>query len=715
MQKWYRMSSLMLVMMSLLIITVGNPFAQTSSVFRIGVLDEEDGALTRGAQLAVQEINANGGVIGADGTPFQLQLVIQSPEDIDFAIANLDQASVIALIGPATSELVLGNRDALNSLGVPILTPATDDTIVAGDTSNSTLRIRAQESLIGRALADYLVNDLNAATVATVQLDVESTVGVIGFTRAASQLGLVPSEDYLLSDETSLQQITLDIASAQTQFVAAYGPPEEVAMLYSGLRENDWAGRFIYNSANQSTFRDNIQESLLEGVIGASTWSPTLADETSQRFLYAYVRAFSDVPNALAASAYDGIYLLQEAIGTAGNLQTNLLSLSEYDGVQGLLAPATLAGGELSNNVVVTELGEFGAPFAVARFEGTQRVSLFENIFGDVTPTPAQPTATATPDGTFLVITRAVQNVRVGPGLNFDILGQLQEGDTAQIIGATIDFSWVAINFRGTTGWLSRGILDVVGDTTIVPVLTPPPTPTPLPATATPTAQPIPDIVVTNATPNRLIIGSPFSVTVTVTNQGGASAGQFAVAASFEPGAIYSAQIINSLGAGQQTTFTLTGTLTGATGPYNVAIIADLNNQVNEGVAGEANNNTFVLQYVADAPLLTSAPATGTITLNETNVVSVDGGSDDIQWGGGAIVPLGATELVQLTGFSNFNAVHRDAIANNTGLQNVGILNITPGMLIGVLTDTEGKYGVIQVLSVTPGSQISFNYRMYEN
>lgn len=217
----------------------------------------------------------------------------------------------------------------------------------------------------------------------------------------------------------------------------------------------------------------------------------------------------------------------------------------------------------------------------------------------------------------------------------------------------------------------------------------------------------------TSATPNRLTVGTPFNVTVNIRNQGGANAGQFAIAASFEPGEIYTAQIINGLGAGATTTVTLSGTLSGDTGSYNVAIIADLNNQVNEGPTGEANNNTYVLTYVADAPLFNGAAPTGTITLNETNVVSLDGGSQDIQWGGGAIVPLGATELVQLTGFSSFDRVHRDAISD-ASLENVGILNITPGMLIGIRTDNENKLGVLQVVSATPGNQITFNFRIYQ-
>jgi branched-chain amino acid transport system substrate-binding protein len=687
------------------------PKAQVLPVFRIAVLDAPDGALTRGAQLAVQEINSLGGVIGADGTAFQLQLVVQSPEEIDFAIANISQASVIAIIGPADSVTALGNREELVRLNVPILTTATDDTLIVSDNSGLFMRLRAQESLMGQSLADYLINDLNAASIATVQLDLESTVSVVGFSRAATQFGLAPAEEFLLSEETNLQLITLDIVASRPQFVSAYGPAELVAELYTGLRENDWAGRFVYEGADSPAFRALVQESLLEGIIGVSTWSYTYTDDLSQNFVLAYVRAYGSVPSAIDAAAYDGIYMLREAINQPGNLRDNLLTISDFDGVQGLLNPAGLFSGEFSLNVAVTELGEFGAPVAIARFEGTNRLPLFD--IADATPTVTLPTATATPDGVYVTVTRAVQNVRTGPGLEYDILGQLQEGETAEVIGATIDFTWVAINFRGTIGWLSRGILDITGDTNSIPVITPPPTPTPFPSTATPTAQPIPDIVIVAASPQRLTIGSPFNVLITVRNQGGANAGAFAVAASFEPGNIYTAQNIAGLAAGSQVDIALAGTLSGATGPYNVTLVADLNNQVNEG-AGESNNSAFLYSYIADAPLLTTFTPVGTISLNDLGVTSLDGGSQDIQWGGGGIVPLGATKLVILSGYSSMDAVHRDAIASSS-LQNVPIGVVSAGMLIGIQTDGGAKYGVLQVLSAQNGGQITFNYRMYDN
>lgn len=714
------------LLLALFAISLGQ--AQSQPIFRIGVLDDAGGSLTQGTQLAVNGINEEGGVVGADGTIFQLQVVQQSPDDLELAVSNFNQADVIAVIGPETSDTLLGNRDVLAQLNVPLLTTGTDDTLITNDASNRVLRLVAAEAVQARALANYLINQQNAASLVTIQLDLESTASRISFSQAATQQGLAPSQEFILSDDTTLERIVLEVVNQMPQFAVIYGPPEVAASLYTSLRESDFPGGVVYNRANSPTFRDAVPTELLDGVYDASTWSYTFTDARSQTFVLAYIRAFGELPSPEAAAAYDGIFLLRNAIGNPGTLLNNLLAIRSFDGIQGVLNPALLNTGETSTNVAITQLGDFGAPAAVARYANNTIVEVVPDDTSPITITTATPLPTstpaptntpfptATPDGVILTIQSRVQNVRSGPGLNYAIIGQLSQGETARVIGATIDFSWVAISFRGTTGWLSRSILEVTGNTNTVPILTPPPSPTPLPATPTPTAQPIPDIVVVSAAPTRLTIGVPFSVNAVVRNQGGAAAGPFAVAASFTPGDVFSAVNLTGLAAGTSTNITLTGTLSGQTGPQNPTIVADLNNQVNEGTAGEANNGAFLFNYIADAPLLTGAQATGTITLQETQTFSLDGGAAaaDIQWGGGGLVPLGSTRLVQLNNFNSFDQVHRDAIATSN-LQNIPINPVQAGTLIGVLTDGGTKHGVLQITQAQPGVSITFNYRMYDS
>ena len=92
------------------------------------------------------------------------------------------------------------------------------------------------------------------------------------------------------------------------------------------------------------------------------------------------------------------------------------------------------------------------------------------------TPTPSP---TATPSGYTLSVRSASQNVRSGPGLNFDVIGQLPRGTRARILGATTDYSWLVIDFQGQLGWLAAYLVDTFGNRNLVPLIQPPLSPYP--------------------------------------------------------------------------------------------------------------------------------------------------------------------------------------------------------------------------------------------
>lgn len=714
MKKWTLLKLSLFIGALALLTTFSLTRAQSQPVFRIGVLDNDRGAISNGARLAVEQINAAGGVRGADGTMFRLELIVQPTNggaNLATAVNNINQASVIAVLGPTTTEEVLGGLSVLQSMNVPILTPAIGDTIIASDSTGLIYRTRAAERLQGRALANYLVNDLQIRDIITVQLDTASTAAVIGFSTEAAALGAAPRTSILLESGMQISQLVSAVSGANPQIAAVYGPPDVASSFLNALRGAGWGGLVYYNHADEPAFRAAITPGQTSTILGTTTWAFTNTDPVSMAFISSYIQMFGSLPGAIDAAGYDSISLLAEAIKQPGDLKTNLANLN-VQGVQGILQPAQVGRGESSNNVEVFQLNEFGSLDVRARFQGTQRIPI-ESAGGGVIPTIA-PNATPTLQGVYITIKSSVQNVRTGPSQQYDVLGQLKKGDTAQVIGASLDFSWVVIDFRGQQGWLATSLLDVTGDRSTVPVIAAPPTPTPAPATATPTPAPTPDIVIAAASPNAITLGVPFTVSVTVVNQGGGDAGAFAVAATFNPDGVYSAVNVPGLPAGQQIIVNLTGTLTSTTGFYSVVIVADLNNQVNEG-AGEANNGSFVFSYKVDRPVLNSA----TVTLNPGNALTLEGsGPIDVQWNATGTSldfpsPPAGSGMYVIVGVSSLNDIHyaliNPALATLTNL-NVALL---PNAFIGIIT-AEGHRGVMHVDNVISGGPITLSYRVYQ-
>ena len=110
---FYRALPVFSLIFTILLLSISQ--AQGQSTFRIGILDAPDGPLTAGATLAINQINALGGLRGADGQNYRLDAVVQGPDvfgSLSTAVSNLSNASVTAVIGPITDALVNENLTA---------------------------------------------------------------------------------------------------------------------------------------------------------------------------------------------------------------------------------------------------------------------------------------------------------------------------------------------------------------------------------------------------------------------------------------------------------------------------------------------------------------------------------------------------------------------------------------------------------------------------
>lgn len=120
-------------------------------------------------------------------------------------------------------------------------------------------------------------------------------------------------------------------------------------------------------------------------------------------------------------------------------------------------------------------------------------------VTGPDTPTPAPttlPTLASTPTPVFTSTASVPQisvsiatNCRTGPGLAYPRVGALLPGETAEVVGrnSTSDY-WIIRNpdRTGELCWLWGQYAVVMGNTSALPVYTPPPPPPPT-ATMTPT------------------------------------------------------------------------------------------------------------------------------------------------------------------------------------------------------------------------------------
>ena len=209
-----RLRPIQVLLFAVLLLVASSSRLSAQYTLRIGVIDQPDGSMLAGARLAANHVNEAGGIIGADGTIFQLAVVDTLRDHMEIATANMRQANVIAVLGPETDQILAQNMLLLQALEIPIFTPATGDTALLSDRSNRIFRSRAPQSAQIGALADYLANTLKLTSIQTIQLDAASTANLITLANALSSFGVRPTNLRYEQGRLDLAQIAQSIAQS---------------------------------------------------------------------------------------------------------------------------------------------------------------------------------------------------------------------------------------------------------------------------------------------------------------------------------------------------------------------------------------------------------------------------------------------------------------------------------------------------------------------
>ncbi len=124
-------------------------------------------------------------------------------------------------------------------------------------------------------------------------------------------------------------------------------------------------------------------------------------------------------------------------------------------------------------------------------------------------PTVVPPTNTPVPAARFS--TSQAVNVRNGPGVNYNLLGQLGTGQAFEITGKNNAGDWLQFTYNGQPAWVSASLVNVSGDTSSVKIaqnIPAPPAPQPT-ARPQPTTPPQPVATAAPQYPFSLVKNSP--------------------------------------------------------------------------------------------------------------------------------------------------------------------------------------------------------------
>ena len=304
--------------------------------------------MLRGADLAVQQINAEGGVSGRP-----LELVRRDdfgePDSAVQVAAELYASDVVAVIGSAYSGATITAAPVYNGGRRPLvqLSPSASSPVLtrAGD---YTFRICATDLAYGAALAQFAYNTLRLTRAAVLYVNDEYGRGIrITFTQEFKRLGgEVIEADPFLFEKPDVSPYLARIRQegrAQLLLIAA-NQAEGIPV----LREIRAAKLGLPLLAGDGFVGIESRDTLADGVYISAGYLPTSITIANRTFVSAYRRAFPDagLPDQGGAATYDAVRLIAAAIAEGGASRSGVRRAlarvgngdASFDGVVGRIA-----------------------------------------------------------------------------------------------------------------------------------------------------------------------------------------------------------------------------------------------------------------------------------------------------------------------------------------------------------------------------------------
>ena len=265
-----------------------------------------------GAQIAVDEINAQGGM--------QIELIAQDdehdPEKSVNAYNTLWDEGAQMIVGCVTTGPCKAvSAEAYNDR-MFMLTPSASSTEVTAGKDNM-YQVCFTDPNQGSASAQFIVDNGLATKVAVIynNADAYSTGIYQTFVANAAELGLEVVSVTTFTDDTTDFSVQLTDAKdngADLVFLPIYYTP--ASMILSQANAMEYAPTFFgVDGMDGILTMEGFDTSLAEGLMLLTPFAADAEDERTQTFVAAYQAAYTDVPTQFSADGYDAVYALYEA------------------------------------------------------------------------------------------------------------------------------------------------------------------------------------------------------------------------------------------------------------------------------------------------------------------------------------------------------------------------------------------------------------------
>ncbi len=326
-------------------------FAHEAQTIKIGFSGPLSGALVvagkdalNGMQMAIERLNQQR--VEVDGKPVRFEAVIKDdkglPQRGQVVARELSELGVKAVLGPFNSDVALAVESMYDEAGVVSLTVASNPKVTQSG-RGFMFRIAASDSDIGSKLARYVGRTLKFKNIAII--DNGSTYGqglIDEFQRNARKNGLqIVLKENIQAQMTDFSALLSALNNTKADAIFFGGYAAQGRLLLQQMRQSGMRTPLLGGDAlctlEMAGVIDDTRADLVYCAQGGA-WLTRVSDGAV--FSSAYQRKFGRAPDVYAATFYDGMMLLVQAMKSANSIDPAVYSAAlaklRYKGVAAL-------------------------------------------------------------------------------------------------------------------------------------------------------------------------------------------------------------------------------------------------------------------------------------------------------------------------------------------------------------------------------------------
>jgi branched-chain amino acid transport system substrate-binding protein len=296
----------------------------------------------QGTQMAVDDLNAAGGVLGK-----KIQLLTEDDQSQAGQPATvvrklISRDGVMAILGEVASSKSLEAAPICQQYHIPMISPSSTNPKVT-ETGDYIFRVCFIDPFQGTVMANFARKTLKLNTAA-VLTDVKSdySLGLAKFFKAgfiADGGKIVAEQNYSAGDKDFNAQLTA-IKAENPDGIFVPGYYTEVGLIALQARQLGITVPLFGGDGWESSSLVPIGGKALEGCYFSTHYSPEDSSPAVQDFVKRFRARYHETPDAMAALGYDSAMILADAIKRAGStdgakVAAALAATKDFAGITG--------------------------------------------------------------------------------------------------------------------------------------------------------------------------------------------------------------------------------------------------------------------------------------------------------------------------------------------------------------------------------------------